>query len=219
MFTNPGQSANTPMANAPARQKFMFDRTFEADATARPAERKPVTLKPDQYDALKKESFDQGFADGHAAGLNEIARQVAATLALIDQRVIQLMDGMAAWNADQDAKTRQLVIVIARRIMPVFAAQNGLDEITAMLNDVMAEMVHEPRFVVRVDASQFDAINAKITEISQQKAYAGKVIVLADPAIACGDCRVEWADGGLERKVATTLDDVAAIITPEQSPS
>ena len=51
-----------------------------------------------------------------------------------------------------------------------------------MLGDVIAEMVHEPRLVVRVHESQFDAVNARIHDITAQKAYAGKVVVLADAA-------------------------------------
>ena len=34
--------------------------------------------------------------------------------------------------------------------------------------------------------------------------FDGRLVVLAEPDIAPGDCRIEWADGGLKRDRAAT---------------
>ncbi len=54
------------MAESPPTRKFMFNKSFDMGSAAptRAAERKPVTLNPDQFDALKKESYDAGVAAG-----------------------------------------------------------------------------------------------------------------------------------------------------------
>ncbi|HXW28667.1 MAG TPA: flagellar assembly protein FliH, partial [Xanthobacteraceae bacterium] len=40
--------------------------------------------------------------------------------------------------------------------------------------------------------------------------FEGRLVVLAEPEIAAGDCRVEWADGGMVRDraaVERSIDD------------
>ncbi len=204
------------MAEAPPVRKFMFDRTFDPSAAHyRAPERKPVTLKPEQYDALKKESFDAGYAEGRKAGADAQGQQLIALFTRIDERIGHMIDSMAELRVRQDADMRQLAIAMTRKLLPNFTAKYGIEEIQATLNDAIAEMVHEPRMVVRVHADQFDVIQGKIAEITQQKAYSGKVVVLSDPEIAAGDCRVEWADGGIERKTEATLNTMAGLVAPE----
>ena len=67
---------------------------------------------------------------------------------------------------------------------------------------------------MRIHESQFDQVNARIQETVARKAYAGKVVMLADEAIMPGDCRIEWADGGIERNAETTWKDVEQVIVP-----
>jgi flagellar assembly protein FliH len=193
----------------------MFDHSFEgATAANKPAERKPVTLKPEQVDALKQESYDAGFEAGRKAGINDQTQRLMGLVTTIGERLTTAIDLMLQQRQQQDQQLHQIVMAVARKILPDFSARHGLQEIDAMLTQAISEMVHEPRIVVRTHDSEFEAINARITEITTQKAYAGKVVVLADPEIALGDCRVEWADGGIERKTEATWSAVEQIITP-----
>ena len=186
-------------------KKFMFDLSFDdASIVHRAAERKPVLMKPDQVDAMKKESYDLGFEAGKVAGHNAQTEQVAAVLVSVDQSIGALMQNFASLTQQQETQTRQLVMAIAKKILPEFVARNGVQEIEPLIAESIREMAREPRLVVRVHEQQFDAINEKAQAIATERAYVGKVIVLADPGIALGDCRVEWADGGLERNTQST---------------
>jgi flagellar assembly protein FliH len=75
-------------------------------------------------------------------------------------------------------------------------------------------MAREPRLVVRVNEAQFDTVNERVQAIATDRAYAGKVIVLADAEVVPGDCRVEWADGGIERNTEATWRAVEQTIIP-----
>lgn len=203
------------MADTPPMRKFMFDRSFDAAGAAqRPIERKPVTLKPEQVDALKKESYDLGFAAGQKAGADEHAQQLAALMAHIDKKLAENLRNIEAAQQEQQDQTREIVLAIARKILPDLTSRYGVQEIQALIAEVMTDMIHEPRLVVRVHETQFDAVNTKINEISIQQAYTGKVVLLADPTIAAGDCRIEWADGGVERNVQSTWQNIEQRIAP-----
>ncbi|HEU0117974.1 MAG TPA: FliH/SctL family protein [Alphaproteobacteria bacterium] len=202
------------MADTPIR-KFMFDKSFDGMNTGRaPGAPVPVTLKPEQLEALKKEAFDAGVQAGKKAGHDVQTQTVNALLARVEGRLEEVMQNLGNIEKDRDASLRNAVLAIAKKLLPDFVAKNGLQEIQALLNDAIAEMVHEPRLVVRIHESEFDTINNRIQEITTQKAYAGKVVVLADAEIAPGDCRIEWADGGVERKAAATMQSIEEAVAP-----
>jgi flagellar assembly protein FliH len=51
--------------------------------------------------------------------------------------------------------------------------------------------------VVRINDSLYEAAHARIEALAKQSGFAGRLVILAEPDIATGDCRIEWADGGV----------------------
>lgn len=202
------------MTNEPTpTRKFMFDRSFDPNSAARAPERKPVTLKPEQYDALKKESYDAGFAAGRKAGLDDQTDKLAKLVTLVGNKIDVIVAQIHAIHKSNEASVRQLSLAIAKKFVPDLASRHGLQEIESMIEGVIGEMIHEPRLVVRVHESQFDALSEKINAITAQKAYTGKVVVLADSETAAGDCKVEWADGGMERNAKSIMSSIEETVS------
>ncbi|MDR3424417.1 MAG: FliH/SctL family protein [Alphaproteobacteria bacterium] len=196
-------------------RKFMFERSFDDAAVVhRAPERKPVLMKPEQIDALKKESYDTGFGAGKTAGKDDQTALLTATLAKVEQNVSVLIEHIGALAQEQEEQIRRLSLAALKKILPTFTAQSGMMEIEALINDTIREMSREPRLVVRVHEGEFDALNERIEEIATKRAYSGKVIVLADDTVAAGDCRIEWADGGAYRDTQKTLNAIAETILP-----
>ena len=38
-----------------------------------------------------------------------------------------------------------------------------------------------------------------LTTLPARTAYEGRLVVLGEPSVGVGDCRIEWADGGINR--------------------
>src|SRR5947199_161688 len=74
-----------------------------------------------------------------------------------------------------------------------------------------AKFLFENDFAV-VDRRHQNA-REKLDEIMGSSAFAGKLVLLGEPEIAPGDCRIEWADGGIKRERAVAerlIDDAVA---------
>lgn len=56
--------------------------------------------------------------------------------------------------------------------------------------------------MVRINESLYDAAHERIERLAKQSGFEGRLVILAEPEIATGDCKIEWADGGvvLERE-------------------
>ena len=114
--------------------------------------------------------------------------------------------------ADTAARQREGVIrigaAISRKLLPELARRQGTAEAEAMLGAVITELIDEPRMVIRVADDDLDTISEKIDTIATRRGFAGKVVLLAETSVAPGDCRIEWADGGVERDSARLWHDI-----------
>lgn len=208
-------TAMTRDTNAPPARKFLFERSFDDELAM--GEQAPPVFSLEQLEAAKQEAFDNGQKAGKKAMIEDQQQHMNALLSQVDKKLDHLLEtGGKQWEK-QLAHLQEVGLTIARKIMPAYAERHGLEEIETIISQVVAEMGREPRLVVRVAESQFDAVSAKINEISAQRAYAGKVIVLSEPELGPADCRVEWADGGIDRDIKTLWQEIDRIMEHAQS--
>ena len=53
--------------------------------------------------------------------------------------------------------------------------------------------------MVRVNVAIYPEARERIEALVRTHGFEGRLVVLAEPEIEPGDCRVEWADGGMVR--------------------
>lgn len=200
------------MAPPPA-QKFLFTRTFDG-ALADSAKAKEVapTYAQAELDAAVTVAREQGYAEGLAAAAASQAAQTLATVVGIERRLEQAFTQAATAQRQQQTDVTEIVLAIARKLLPPLAAEQALTTIQGMLTEVCRDLGREPRLVVRVHDGMLDALKQMLDGITQQQAYAGKVVLLADEALQPADCRIEWSDGGLEHDSAALWQQIDAAI-------
>ncbi len=191
-----------PDENAPVR-KFLFDRSFDGEIAAAGGRKPKNTIfTTEQVEAIKLESYESGFNAGQKAMADDLQKHANALLSQIERHVARLIDANQELQKEYLSHAQGLALAVVRKLLPATAERNGLAEIEALISQIVTEMAHEPRLVVRVGETQFDTISDRIKAITEQKAYAGKVVVLCEDGLGPSDCRIEWADGGIERDLA-----------------
>ena len=65
---------------------------------------------------------------------------------------------------------------------------------------------------MHVGADIHEAAKAKLEEIAQARGFEGRLVVHADPQLAPGDCRIEWAEGGVNRDEAAILATIEELV-------
>lgn len=200
-------------------RKYLFDLTFDNGQNKKAAEReKPKpTFTQEQLDAEKQTSFEQGKQEGQRLMAEDQQQYTNTLLSEISQHLTHVIEQSAAEWDRQVAQLQQLAQIIMRKIMPSYVEKYGLEEIEAIIAKILSDVGREPRLVFRINENLFDTINDKISAIARQQAYAGKVVVLGDPALGPSDCRIEWADGGIERNVQAiwhAIENVMSRVIP-----
>src|SRR5260370_39404621 len=67
----------------------------------------------------------------------------------------------------------------------------------ALGKDCCSQLVATPHLVVRINDALYDAARERIERLAKQSGFEGRLVILAEPEIETGDCRIEWADGGV----------------------
>ena len=57
---------------------------------------------------------------------------------------------------------------------------------------------------MRVNDTLHEVARARLDEMARARGFEGRLMVVAEPEIAVGDCKIEWADGGVVRDAAKT---------------
>jgi len=210
--------ANTAKAqrSSEAPQRFLFDRSF--DVNAKPAKKpKPEAEKPpeptfsrDELEAARQD----GYAQGHAAGLEEAAAgrdaEITRLVAAIGEQLPAVLTAQAAANERLLHDGARLATIIARKILPAFTARHGMEEVAALIDHCLETLLEQPRITVRVGAPYVEAVRTHLDDAAAANAFDGRFQVEPDDAMGPSDCRIAWQGGGLERNEADIWRQVDA---------
>ncbi len=192
-----------------ATAKYLFDEDFSGGA-------KPtITLVEAERRRVDAEStaYRKGFAAGEAKAQSEAAQRAANALALIADGLDKLNRALAGIEARLETEAVDVAVAVAGKLAPALIAREPFAEISALATDCFQHLVKTPHVVVRVGPDIYDLAKEKLEEIARARGFEGRLVVMSEDGLAPGDCRIEWADGGVARDEAATLaviDDAVA---------
>ena len=198
--------------------KFLFDLSFDADAPLRADAPPPITMPVDELQSIKAAMYEDGRNAGRAEALQAGADKAAEQMAYLGTLLQQLAaDGHARAGTEVEV-IAGAVKAIAQNLLPAYIVKHGADELDATVRDCLVQLKGEPRLVIRTCEAELDDCIKRFDSLAQVAAYPGKLIILADNALAPGDLRVEWADGGLERANGNLWAEVERILSRGMRP-
>ena len=202
LSTSKDSSASSTAATANGPRRFLFDLSFDNEVALRnmpKKEKEKPTFSEEDLAAAKKEALEAGVAAGKNAMLDSQQQQMNLMLSALENKLKNILDQATDYHDKQMSQMRQIALVIMRKLMPAYVEKHGFAEIEKIIEGTIVDMNQEPRLVIRVAQEQFEQANERLSALAQQQAYAGKLIILEDADLASSDCRIEWADGGIER--------------------
>jgi flagellar assembly protein FliH len=178
---------------APA--KFLFDMDFSApDKRERQASPSEIAQRIASAEA-------RAYRDGYEAGQREAKAESDRRTALALEEIAIALQGIAASFSGvatrMETEAVDVAVAVARKLCSELIAAEPLGEITGLVSDCFSHLVSTPHLVVRINDQLYDLAREKIERQAAQSGFEGRLVILAEPDIATGDCRIEWADGGV----------------------
>ena len=179
---------------APA--KFLFDMDFSApDRTReRPATASEIAQKIASAEAR---AYRDGFDAAQREAKAESDRRAALALEEIGIALKTIATRFSGIDTRMETEAVDVAVAVARKLCSALIASEPLGEITGLVSDCFSHLVSTPHLVVRINASLYEIARERIERLAKQSGFAGRLVILAEPEIETGDCRIEWADGGV----------------------
>jgi flagellar assembly protein FliH len=183
-----------------ATAKYLFDEDFAS------GEKPTITMVEHERRRADAESqaYRSGFAAGEAQAQQEAAQRIAAALAVIADGLGRLDGALTTIETRLETEAVEVAVAVAAKLAPALIVREPFAEISALATECFHHLVSTPHVAVRVGAGIYDMAKEKIEEIARERAFEGRLAVSSDESLAPGDCRIEWADGGVIRDQSTT---------------
>jgi flagellar assembly protein FliH len=187
----------------PVQAKYLFDQDFAPEAKTAEKAKTAAELALMLAEAESK-GYRDGFAAAELEGTAVATRRVAVAFEQIGDALSRLSRGLATIEARLETDSVELAAAIARKLAPELVAREPFVEIAALATECLRHLAASPHVVVRVNDSLHEIAVARLDEIARARGFEGRLMVLAEPEIAVGDCKIEWADGGVVRSAEKT---------------
>ena len=183
-----------------APTKFLFDTDFAGDADGKPAE-PMITLAEHAVQLAEADTaaHRRGYAEAQSDAGVETDRRIAGALESIAASLAVANDALHAIETRLECEAVEVAVAVARKLAPALIAREPFAEISALASDCFRQLIASPHVAVRVNDALYAAAKEKLDNIVRARSFEGRLVVLAEPDIAVGDSRVEWADGGINR--------------------
>jgi flagellar assembly protein FliH len=189
--------------------KYLFDLDFSNPSRGDSATAADVARKVADAEA-------RGYRNGVAAGLAQANAESARRSAIALEQIAAAMSNVAGRFSDVEARMEseavEVAIAVARKLCAALMSREPLTETMALVADCMRHLVSTPHLVVRVNDTLYESTKASVEQIAHRYGFEGRLVILAEPEIAHGDCRIEWADGGVVLDRATTEAKIADLV-------
>src|SRR6185437_13780533 len=147
------------------------------------------------------EAEARAYRDGYDAAQREAKaesdRRAALALEEIGVAIKGIASRFAGIETRMETEAVDVAVAVARKLCSELIAAEPLGEITGLVKDCFSHLVSTPHLVVRINDSLYEDARERIEKLSKQSGFEGRLVILAEPSIPTGDCKIEWADGGV----------------------
>lgn len=185
---------------------FIFDQAFDAGAAEAAAQAEARFRE--ELAAARAAAHAAGYEEGYAKAKQEIEAATLACLQTVAGQIGAVMAEVQRVKMELTTEAAGLVMPVAEAIAGIQIRTHPLAVIETLMLQIFEEHSTEPRLVIRVADVMLDSVKARIDELASMYGFQGRLIFLAEPTLAPGDCLIEWPDGGVEARSATRLAEV-----------
>ncbi|NGX98729.1 MAG: flagellar assembly protein H [Candidatus Afipia apatlaquensis] len=185
---------------APA--KFLFDLDFAAPDVAKERAATAAEVAQQLADAEAR-AYRAGYEAARHEAKAESDRRAALALEEIGISIRAIAGRFSTIEERMETEAVDVALSVARKLCAEMVAAEPLTEVMALVSDCFRHLTSTPHIVVRINDALYDDARVQIEQLAKRNGFEGKLVILAEPDIASGDCKIEWADGGVTLDRAT----------------
>ena len=198
-------------------RKFNFEREFDLGVTSPIVQKKPEpTLTLQEHQLALSQAESQSFLRGHVEGANaarlEEEARLAAAMEAMSATLRQTSERLAHIEQQSSEEALCFALEFADALAGALLRENPTAAIEAVARSAFGDLRGVPHVAVRLAPDLVEPARDRLNKIAREIGLDAKMIVLGEPEIAMGDCRIEWADGGIIRDAGLLKQKIAEAV-------
>ncbi len=187
-----------------AAAKFLFDEDFAS------GEKPTITLVEAERRREDAEStaHRKGFEAGQNQARTEQNERIARALSALAEQATRLNGQLRDIEARLESEAVHVAFAVASKLAPELIAREPFAEVEVLATDCFRQIIATPQISISVGNDIFEDAKQKLEDIARSRGFEGRLVVSADPSLAGGNCRIEWAEGGVVRDREATLKTI-----------
>lgn len=190
-----------PAPSSP-QKKFFFDiHNFDEPETEDVVEDlppPPPMFSEDELARAQETSRSNGHREGYAEAQSSIEKQVLDTLNTIRNNFNILFEEEQRRAQLFEKEAVQLAATIFATAFPDLNARHGMDEIRAVIRDVLETVREMPEIIIEIPPAHVAAIQIHVNTLLQQGG-GPRCIVRGNDSLEPGQCKMAWNNGNAAR--------------------
>ena len=166
------------------------------------------TYSEDDLEAARQAGFNAGKENGIKETLAGIENIIAQTLDSIVIEMSELSQRQTEFNEQIKIETILLINSVNRKLFPLMNESCNLDETIRFSEEVLPQLLTEPRITIHVPVEIADTVQQRIQQFLHEKNYSGELSVRGDVEMSTGICKIEWSSGSAERNTEMLLSEI-----------
>lgn len=175
--------------------KFIFKNEFHSDGG-------------DQLQRLENEiaslrqALPEAETKGYQTGKNEAEALLATAVNSLAHSAETLLRKLDSERAELEKEAVALALLTARSLAGSLLDAEPAAAVRELAVNCLESLRKSPHIVFRVHPDIVESVEQHLKKMQHERGLEGRLIVLGDPDRQTGDCKIEWADGGFEKRQA-----------------
>lgn len=187
-------------------RKYAFETEFSPDGAILREAPKPPTAQ--EVEAACAAAYERGKSDAVA----QAERASAAALQALADAASAIVHRLDSESRTMREEAARIAMVAARKIAGAAIDAHGADRAAAAIEAAMDALRHQPRLLVKLPPDTAEELKPRIAEMTENHAYAGAILVRAEPNFAKGEIVIDWSDGVVGMSPDETADRINTLI-------
>ncbi|MDD4556691.1 MAG: FliH/SctL family protein [Alphaproteobacteria bacterium] len=165
------------------------------------------------FQTLAKE-IEQAREDGYEKGFTACRESTEAQqVELLQNLGKELKEIFSQIEKKTEAFEKNSVGVLVealQKLVPSLLTEKAEEIVANFMKENFANIKNEPKLSFYIHPGIASAVQKEIVELARVNDFEGKISIHKDETLGLADCRIEWDNGGVERKSEEVLKKVEA---------
>ena len=172
----------------------------------------PASYTQDELDAAVIRAEQNGYESGFQAASSDNQKLEQELLGAVDSKLMGLLAEIENYKTQLERDSLKFAAGVIRKILPGLEQERAAAEVERFMAENFPSFRKEPMLSFSFNPETAAAAAGVIAKLAEKNDFEGKIAVHKDAALGIADVRVEWENGGVERRTADLTAKVENLI-------